>query len=92
MKWLVVLVIILTIITGGCNSNPLASDPDELDLGIRDVSDYLNDNIPKGNMIVIPNTQSDSAALSYYIIDELIVNMMNDKIFKVIDRQQLDLI
>ena len=43
-------------------------------------------------MIVILNMQSDSAALSDYIIDELIANAVNDKIFKVVDRQQLDLI
>jgi TolB-like protein len=66
--------------------------PDELDLAIRDASDYLNDNIPKGSMIVILNVQSGSAALSDYIIDELIANAVNDRVFKVIDRQQLDLI
>jgi outer membrane lipoprotein-sorting protein len=43
-------------------------------------------------MIVILNVQSDSAALSDYIIDELIGNAVNDRIFKVVDRQQLDLI
>jgi TolB-like protein len=68
------------------------SGPDELDFAIRDASDYLNDNIPKGNMIVILNVQSDSAALSDYVIDELIGNAVNDKVFKVVDRQQLDLI
>jgi TolB-like protein len=66
--------------------------PDELDMAIRDASDYLNDNIPEGSMIVILNIQSDSAKLSDYIIDELIANAVNDRIFKVIDRQQLDLI
>jgi len=77
---------------GGCGSNPSASGPDELDLAIRDVSDYLNNNIPNGSMIVILNVQSDSAALSNYIIDELIANAVNDKVFKVVDRAQLDLI
>jgi hypothetical protein len=43
-------------------------------------------------MIVILNIQSDSKPLSEYIIDELIANAVNDKIFKVVDRQQLDLI
>jgi TolB-like protein len=76
----------------GCASGPKASQQDELDLAIRDASDYLNENIPKGNKIVILNVQSDSAALSNYIIDELIANAVNDKIFEVVDRQQLDLI
>jgi TolB-like protein len=66
--------------------------PDELDTAIRDASDYLNDNIPKGSKIVILNVQSDSVALSNYIIEELIANAVNDRVFEVVDRQQLDLI
>jgi len=80
------------IVLTSCVGNPPATGPDELDLAIRDASDYLNDNIPNGSMIVILNIQSDSAALSDYIIDELIANAVNDKVFKVVDRQQLDLI
>ena len=92
IKLLWVKIIFLIIIIGGYGSKPAVSAPDELDLAIRDASDYLNDNIPQGSMIVILNIQSDSASLSDYIIDELIVNAVNDKIFKVVDRQQLDLI
>jgi hypothetical protein len=97
MKLLVFLVISLTLFAGGCGSVGSTSalqdsDPDELDFAIRDASDYLNDNIPEGSMIVILNVQSDSAALSDYIINELIANAVNDRIFKVVDRQQLDLI
>ena len=95
-KLFVILTFIITIVSGSCGSNPTSSStasiPDELDLAIRDASDYLNGNIPNGSMIVILNIQSDSAALSDYIIDELIANAVNDKIFKVVDRQQLDLI
>jgi len=102
MKLVLVMVIFLTIIIGGCGTSssasansgnsPSVSVSDELDLAIRDASDYLNDNIPKGSMIVILNIQSDSASLSDYVIDELIANAVNDKIFKVVDRRQLDLI
>ena len=100
MKLVLVILIFLTIIIWGCGSSPSvpansgssSSVPDELDLAIRDASDYLNDNIPKGSMIVILNVQSDSASLSDYVIDELIANAVNDKIFKVVDRRQLDLI
>ena len=92
IKWLTIFTFLLIAITGGCESTPSASGPDELDLAIRDASDYLNDNIPEGSMIVILNVQSDSAALSDYIIDELIANAVNDRIFKVVDRAQLDLI
>jgi hypothetical protein len=95
MKLVLVTLIFLTIITEGCGSSPSVpansgssySVPDELDLAIRDASDYLNNNIPKGSMIVILNVQSDSASLSDYVIDELIANAVNDKIFKVVDRR-----
>ena len=70
----------------------VVSSPDELDIAIRDASDYLNDNIPAKSRIVILNIQSDSAALSDYIIDELIANAVNDHIFEVVDRHRLDLI
>jgi len=65
---------------------------DELDIAIRDASDYLNDNIPKGSKIVILNIESVSANLSEYIIDELIANAVNDKMFSVVDRRQLETI
>ena len=68
------------------------SAPDELDYAIRDISDYLNDNIPAGSRIVILNIESASEPLSDYILDELIANAVNDRNFEVIDRHQLDII
>ena len=68
------------------------SQADELDVAIRDASDCLNDNIPKGSKIVILNIESSSANLSEYIIDELIANAINDKNFSVVDRRQLEAI
>jgi len=65
---------------------------DPLDAAIRETSDYLNSNIAKGSKIVILNIQSESGALSEYIIDELISNAVNDRVFLVVDRQQLDAI
>jgi len=84
--------LVAVVIVMGCASGPKASGPDDLDLAIWDASDYLNDNIPKGNKIVILNIQSASAALSDYIIDELIANAVKDKIFTVVDRAQLETI
>jgi predicted outer membrane repeat protein len=69
-----------------------AAADDELDIAIRDASDYLNDNIPRGSKIVILNIESTSANLSEYIIDELIANAVNDKNFSVVDRRQLEAI
>ena len=75
-----------------CAMFAAAPAPDELDIAIRDASDYLNDNIPRGSKIVILNIQSDATALSEYIIEELISNAVNDRIFTVVDRAQLELI
>jgi len=78
---------------GSCVSAPPASSDsgiDELDFAIRDASDYLNTNIPEKSTLVILNIQSDSPDLSEYIIDELIANVVNDRIFTVVDRQRLD--
>jgi len=88
---------VMAIIAAGCGSSPSASSgtastADELDIAIRDASDYLNGNIPAGSKIVILNIQSASADLSDYIIDELLANAVTDKIFSVVDRQQLDAI
>ena len=91
----IIVIIFQVILIIGCTGTPVnvtSKQHDELDLAIRDASDYLNDNIPEGSMIVILNMQSDSTALSDYIIDELIANAVNDRMFKVVDRQQLDLI
>jgi hypothetical protein len=70
-----------------CKSTP-ATAPDELDIAIREASDYLNKNIPAQSKIVILNIQSQSQTFSEYIIDELIANAVNDKNFEVVDRQQ----
>jgi hypothetical protein len=63
---------------------------DELNTAIRGASDYLNSKIPKGSKIVVLNVQSNSPELSDYIIDELIANAVNDKVFTVVNRKQLD--
>jgi len=87
-----IVLLILAVLTGCIGGPSSASTKDELDIAIRDASDYLNKNIPHNSKIVILNVQSTSSDLSDYIIDELIANAVNDKIFSVVDRQQLDLI
>jgi hypothetical protein len=62
---------------------------DDLDTAIRAASDYLNRQLPQGNKLAILNIRSDFPALSEYIIDELIANTVNDRVFSVVDRQQL---
>jgi TolB-like protein len=92
MKTTIVALIVMMMCIAGCGGSPKASGSDELDVAIRAASDYLNERIPAGSKIVILNVQSGSEALSSYIIDELIANAVNDGIFEVVDRQQLDLI
>ena len=86
----VILFLMFTMVCGLCFAAPKKKDT--LDAAIRETSDYLNSNIAKGSKIVILNIQSDSGALSEYIIDELISNAVNDRVFLVVDRQQLDAI
>jgi TolB-like protein len=75
-----------------CASSQTGSSLDELDAAVREASNYLNNNIPKGNKLVILNFQSEHQALSEYIIDELISNTVNDRVFTVVDRANLALV
>jgi TolB-like protein len=85
---------VLVLSFGACaSSQPVStSNTDELDRAVREASDYLNHNIPHGNKLAILNFQSEYPALSEYVIDELITNAVNDKIFTVVDRANLALI
>ena len=71
---------------------PQTEKQDELNTAIREASNYLNDRIPKGNKIVILNIQSKSPELSDYILDGLIGNAVDDGVFTVVDRSQIDAI
>jgi hypothetical protein len=71
---------------------PTRAETDQLDVAIREASDYFNKNLTIGNKLVVLNIQSDFPVLSEYIIEELISNTVNDRIFKIVDRKQLDAI
>jgi|GEM_PF-1174396 len=100
----VVFAVILALAFTACASDPApvsapapasvtpASGLDALSMAIRGVSDYLNDTIPGGSMVVFMNVQSDFEQLSDFIIDELLANAVNDRVFTVVDRRQLDVI
>jgi hypothetical protein len=83
--------IMLVLAFSGCAGKP-AVNGDQLDAAIRETSNYLNANLSKGNKLAILNIQSVFPALSEYIIDELTANTVNDRVFTVVDRQQLDAI
>ena len=93
-----VLFVIVCAVLSACASSPsptkapLVASADQLDAAIRETSDYLNNQLPAGNKLMILNVLSDFPALSEYIIDELIANTVNDKVFTVVDRNQLNTI
>jgi hypothetical protein len=77
----------------GCASKPETNAGiDDLDYTIRTASDYLNTKLEDGIKIVFLNFQSDSPALSGYVIDELTENTVNDGLFTVVDRANLEII
>jgi len=85
----------------GCNSTSPSSGGssrtskgarNELDNTLREISDYLNNRIPSGNKVVFLNVKSDWPDLSDYILSGLTENAVNDDVFSVVDRQQIDAI
>jgi hypothetical protein len=75
-----------------CTSAPKVSEYDELDAAIRQAADYFNANIPGGNKLAIIAIKSDYPPLSEYVIDALMENIVNDRLFTVVERHQLDTI
>jgi TolB-like protein len=94
-RWIAVIAI-MALALNTCASSSMSAGgvaiavPDELDIILREASDYLNQSVEKGQKIAFVNIQSDSAALTEYVIDELIANAVNDRLFSVVDRQQMD--
>ena len=94
MKQLMLLfpTILLTATLAVCAGQAAAPGSDELDAAIRETSNYLNSNLSAGKKLMILNIQSEYPVLSEYIIDELVANTVNDRVFSMVDRQQLDAI
>ena len=61
-----------------------------LESALRDISDFFNDNIDPGSSLAFFGITSESSALSEFVINDLITNAVNDKIFTVVDRKVLD--
>jgi len=105
IKWITITALISAfVMLAGCassGSNPASvgagtsrfkKGGDELDNAIREMSDYLNKRIPAGSKTVFLNIKSDWPDLSDYILSGLSENAVNDEVFTVVDRQQLDVI
>jgi TolB-like protein len=89
---IVLAVVMCMIAIAGCSSAPEAREPDELDMRIREASDYLNERIPSGSKVVFLYIASNYPDLSDYILSELSSNAVNDEVFSSVDRQELDAI
>ena len=72
--------------------NVVVPGADELDMAILESSDYLNERIPQGDKVAFVSARQNFPALTEYIIDSLIENAVNDRVFSVVDRAQLDAI
>jgi hypothetical protein len=82
--------------SSGVNTGPSRtakkSGGNELDNALREISDYHNKRIAAGSKAVFLNIKSDWPDLSDYILSTLAENAVNDEVFSVVDRQQLDAI
>jgi len=76
--------------TNGSSQKTKKVKGNELDNAIRELSDYLNSRIPAKNKVVFLNVRSDYPDLSEYVISNLTENAVNDDVFVVVDRQQLN--
>jgi hypothetical protein len=63
---------------------------DELDTAIREASDYFNTRIPRGNKVAFINISGGYPDLADYILSDLSKHGVNDGVFSVVDRAQLE--
>ena len=66
--------------------------PDQLDDVVRKGSDYIISTLPLKTRIGVVNMNSPSVNLSYYVIDSVIMHLVNNGNFVVIERSELDAI
>jgi len=76
--------------TGTTSKKTKKAKTNELDNVIRELSDYLNKRIPAKSKVVFLNIKSDWPDFSEYVLSSLAENGVNDGVFTVVDRQQLN--
>jgi TolB-like protein len=62
-----------------------------LDTALANAAREIADSVPRGAKIAVLNISSDYRALSDYIINELIVNLVNTRAFQVVPRSEVEL-
>jgi len=93
----IVIIVLMAVLSADCTGSCAVSTrttqgPDDLDLAIREATDFLTENIPIGNRILIIDIQSDYTGISEYITNELTENIVNDNIFTVVEKVYLEMI
>jgi TolB-like protein len=68
----------------------LDSNPVILERGIKDIARHIEENLAPGTKVAILNFTSPTERLSNYIIEMLMVELVETKKLKVVDRQDLD--
>jgi hypothetical protein len=94
LRAMFIVLMTLYLCSGCANSNKsiTTTETDKLDETIRETVVYLNSKLPKGSKILVLNIKSEYLQLSDYIIDGLVENLVNNSLFSVVERQQLDMI
>jgi TolB-like protein len=62
-----------------------------IDAALSNAAKETSENVPKGAKIAILNISSDSVNLSDYIINELIANLINARLFQIIPRSTVEM-
>jgi len=62
-----------------------------LDNAISNAAREVSETVPRGTMIAVLNIESDYSVLSDYIINELIANLVNTGLFRVLPRSTVEL-
>jgi TolB-like protein len=63
-----------------------------LDAAINQSVEYLNTRIPAKSKLAILNISSDNTTLSNYVIDGLMINIVNNSAFTIVDRRNLEML
>ena len=74
------------------NSNITNANADQLDFAIQESINYIISRIPLKSMVGIVNMSSPSSSLSNYIIDSIIMHLVNVDNYIVIERSELNII
>jgi len=72
-------------------SHTVFSQAVTIDTALANAAREISTNVPAGTRIAVLNITSDSASLSDYVINELIVNLVNAGKFQIVPRSTIEL-